>query len=86
MDGAEPTEAKAKEVLVLDSCTFIEEAGLTSRGASALKHYLYLRGTRLVVPQVVVEECERELTTRAKGKKKGNRKAVGDGWGASSEV
>ena len=77
MDGAEPTEAKAKEVLVLDSCTFIEEAGLTSRGASALKHYLYLRGTRLVVPQVVVEECERELTTRAKGKKKAIEKQLG---------
>ncbi len=77
MDGAEPTEAKAEEVLVLDSCTFIEEAGLTSRGASALKHYLYLRGTRLVVPQVVVEECERKLTTRAKGKKKAIEEQLG---------
>ena len=40
VDGAGPTEARAEEVLVLDSSTFIQEAGLTSRGASALKHYL----------------------------------------------
>ena len=69
MGGAEPTEAKAKEVLVLDSSTFIREIGLTSQGASALKHYLYHRGTRLVVPQVVAEECERNLTTIVRGKK-----------------
>ena len=68
MDGAEPTEAE--EALVLDSCTFIQEIGLTSKGASALKHYLYLQGTQLVVPKVVAEECERELTIRARGKKK----------------
>ena len=70
MDGAGPTEVRAKEVLVLDSSTFIEEAGLTSRGASALKHYLYHRGTRLVVPQVVAEECERKLITIVIGRKK----------------
>ena len=55
----------AKEVLVLDSCTFIQEAGLTSRGVSALKHYLYHRGTQLVVPEVVAEECERHLAAIA---------------------
>ena len=70
MDGAEPTEAKAEEVLVLDSSTFIQEIGLTSKGASALKHYLYRRGTQLVVPKVVAEECGRKLTARARGKKK----------------
>ena len=69
MDGAEPTEAKVEEVLVLDSSTFIQEIGLTSRGASALKHYLYHRGTQLVVPQVVAEECERNLAARAREKK-----------------
>ena len=47
-----------------------EEAGLTSKGASALKHYLYHRGTQLVVPEVVAEECECKLTDIAKGKKK----------------
>ena len=53
---------ETKEVLVLDSNTFIKEAGLTSGGASALKHYLYYRRTKLVVPRVVAEECERKLT------------------------
>ena len=47
VDGAGPTEARAEEVLVLDSSTFIQEAGLTSRGASALKHYLYHRETHI---------------------------------------
>ena len=70
MDGTGPTEVRAEEVLVLDSSTFIAEAGLTSRRASALKHYLYHRGTQLVVPKVVEEECERHLTARAKEKKK----------------
>ena len=60
----------AKEVLVLDSCTFIEEIGLMSRRGSALKHYLYRRGTQLVVPAVVAEECERHLTSRAMRKRK----------------
>ena len=59
----------AQEVLVFDSSTFIEEAGLTSKGASALKHYLYQRGTQLVVPQIVKKECERKLANRAIGKK-----------------
>ena len=68
MDDAGSIEAK--EVLVLDSSTFIEEAGLTSRGASALKHYLYHRGTRLVVPQVVEEECERKLIDIVMSRKK----------------
>ena len=66
----EPRTLTPKEVLVMDSSTFIEEAGLTSRGASALKHYLHHRGTQLVVPQAVAEECERKLTQRAIGKKK----------------
>lgn len=70
MDGAEPTEVRTKEVLVLDSCTFIREIGLTSKGASALKHYLYLRRTDLVVPEVVAEECERNLTKEARRRKK----------------
>ena len=65
----------AKEVLVLDSSTFIEEIGLMSRRGSALKHYLYHRRTKLVVPAVVAEECERHLTNRAMGK----RKQVQDG-------
>ena len=68
-DSRRSTETKRQEVLVLDSSTFIEEAGLTSRDASALKHYLYLRGMRLVVPEVVAEQCERNLATIAKGKK-----------------
>ncbi len=55
----------ATEVLVFDSSTFIREAGLTSEGATALRHYLYDRGIQLVVPQVVVEECERNLSKRA---------------------
>ncbi len=69
VDGAEPTEARTEEVLVLDSSTSIQEAGLTSRGASALKHYLYHRRMKLVVPQVVAEECERRLTDIVRGKK-----------------
>ena len=58
----------AQELLVLDSSTFIQEAGLTSRGASALKHYLRHRGTQLVVPEVVAEECERTLLDITNGK------------------
>ena len=58
------------EVLLLDSSTFVNEAGLTSRGASALRHYLFCRGTRLVVPEVVVEECKRNLGKRATEKVK----------------
>ena len=46
------------EVLVLDASTFISEVGLTSRKAPALRHYLYRRGTRLVLPQVVVAAVE----------------------------
>lgn len=69
MDRTGSTEVRAEEVLVLDSSTFIAEAGLTSRDASALKHYLCYRGTQLVVPKVVAEECERHLIDIAKGKK-----------------
>ena len=56
------------EVLVLDSSTFIREIGLMSTKGSALKHYLYCRGTQLVVPQAAAEEYERHLVKRAKGK------------------
>ena len=58
-------ELKAKEVLVFDSSTFIHEVGLTSDDASALRHYLHLRGTKLAVPQVVAKECERRLSKLA---------------------
>ena len=70
MPNADRKTVTAREVLVLDSSTFIEEIGLMSRDGSALKHYLYSRGTQLVVPAVVAEECERHLTKRAMGKKK----------------
>ena len=63
-----PTKLTADEVVVFDSSTFIEEAGLTSRGASALKHYLYHRGTQLVVPKVAALEYERNLVKKATGK------------------
>ena len=69
MDVDRPTKVVADEVLVLDSSTFIKEVGLTKEGASALKHYLFHRGTQLVVPEVVAEECERKLATKAKGMK-----------------
>ena len=55
------TKLTADEVIVFDSSTFIEEAGLTSQGASALKHYLRHRGTQLVVPKAAMEEYERNL-------------------------
>ena len=64
MDDKVP-KLTASEVLVFDSSTFIREAGLTSQGATALRHYLYDRGTQLIVPQVVAEECERNLSKRA---------------------
>ena len=60
----------AQEVLIFDSSTFVAEAGLTSEGASALKHFLSRRRILLGVPQVAVKECERNLTERAIGKKK----------------
>ena len=66
----EPDKPTSKELLVLDSSTFIREAGLTSRDATALRHYLHARGTQLVVPQVVVEESERHLREHAVGKVK----------------
>ena len=59
---------EAEEVLVLDSSTFIKEIGLMSTKGSALKHYLYCRGTQLVVPQAAAEEYERHLARVAKGK------------------
>ena len=69
MHAGELMGVTAKEVLVLDSNIFISEIGLASRGGSALKHYLYLRGIQLVVPEVVAEECERHLTDRAAKKR-----------------
>ena len=63
-------DVTAEEVLVLDSSTFVAEIGLTSRDGSALKHYLFSRGTQLVVPEVVAEECSRRLAEIASGKKK----------------
>lgn len=62
------TTVKADEVLVLDSSTFIREIGLMSTKGSALKHYLYCRGTQLVVPQAAAEEYERHLARLAKEK------------------
>ncbi len=58
---------KAKKVLVLDSSTFIHEVGLMSEDATALKHYLFNQKTKLVVPQVVIEEYKRNLKNRAEG-------------------
>ena len=57
----------AEEVLVLESSTFIREIGLMSSKGSTLKHYLYCRGTQLVVPQAAAEEYERNLIEKAKG-------------------
>lgn len=62
-------EAGTKEVLLLDTNVFIAEIGLTSRRGSALKHYLSCRGMQLVVPEVVVEESERHLIQKAKGRR-----------------
>ena len=59
---------EADEVLVLDSSTFIREIGLMSKEGSALKHYLYCRGMRLVVSEAAAEEYERQLINRAQGK------------------
>ena len=59
---------KAKKVLVLDTSTFISEVGLMSKVATALKYYLFHQDTILVVPQVVTEECERNLKKRVEGK------------------
>ena len=59
---------EAQEVLVFDSNTFIREIGLMSTKGSALKHYLYCRGTLLVVPQAAAEEYERHLAKLAKEK------------------
>ena len=77
LDSNDMGELTAKEVLVFDSSTFIGEVGLTSRDASALRHYLYLRGTQLAVPQVVSEECERRLGELARGKVNSVHAALG---------
>lgn len=62
------TKLTAKEVLVLDTSTFVEEAGLTSRGASALKHYLRHRGMQLAVPEAALKEYERNLVKKVVGR------------------
>ena len=62
------TTGTTEEVLVLDSSTFIKEIGLMSGKGSALKHYLYCRGMRLVVPEVATEEYERNLADEAQKK------------------
>ena len=68
MSYSDRMNIEAQEVLVLDSSTFIREIGLMSTKGSALKHYLYCRGTRLVVPQAAAEEYERHLARLARGK------------------
>ena len=73
---SKPGKLTANEVLVFDSSTFVREAGLTSSGASALKHYLFRRGTQLAVPEVAVKECERHLAGRATGKVKSAHAAL----------
>lgn len=69
MPEAEQTKISTREVLILDSNIFVAEIGLRSGEASSLKHYLYRRGTQLVVPRCVAEECEKHLTKRAMQKK-----------------
>ena len=70
MDSAHSWVTGVEEILIFDSSTFIKEIGLMSHGGSALKHYIHSRGMRLVVPEVVAEECERNLTKHAITKKK----------------
>ena len=82
MHAGEPMGVTANEVLVLDSSTFVREIGLTSKGGSALKHYLYLRGIQLVVPEVVAEECEQHPDQTRGGKEKDSQwqfAVAGDG-------
>ena len=52
--------------LILDSSTLLKEVGLPSKRASALKHYLLLRGIGLVVLEIVAQECRSKLAMRAK--------------------
>ena len=67
----------ADEILILDSNAFIAEIGLMSRRGSALKHYIYQRGTKLVVPQAAAEEYKRHLIRRAQKKIKGIESSLG---------
>ena len=60
----------AEEILIFDTSTLVSEIGLMSHRGSALKHYIHSRGMQLVVPEVVAEECERNLRERAISKKK----------------
>ena len=85
---------EADEILILDSSTFIKEIGLMSTKGSALKHYLYCRGTELAVPQAAAEEYERHLAKRARGKIELIRKELAwlaqfcdgiSGWSAPGE-
>ena len=68
---------EADEVLVLDSSMFIREIGLMSTSGSALKHYLYRRGTQLVVPRAAAEEYERNLAKVATKKVQQVQKELG---------
>ena len=85
---------KAEEMLVIDSSTFIKEIGLMSSKGSALKHYLYCRGTQLAVPEVAAEEYERHLAKLAKKKIEQIQKELGwlaqfcggiGGWSAPTD-
>ena len=58
------------KVLILDTNIFVAEIGLTSKHGSALKHYLFRRGMRLFVPEVVADECKRKLIRCAEGKRR----------------
>jgi len=58
----------AREVLVLDTCTFIKEIDLMSRQGSALKHYLCCSGMQFVVLEAAAKEYERHLIEIAKKK------------------
>ena len=94
MSNADRRTIEAGEVLVLDSSTFIREIGLMSTKGSALKHYLYCRGTQFVVPQAAAEEYERHLARVARGKIERIQKELGwlaqfcdgvAGWSAPSD-
>lgn len=65
---ADLVDDDARDVLVLDSSTFVNEIGLTSRKASALRHYLYRRGPQLAVLEAAAEAYQRNLISKATGR------------------
>ena len=80
--------------IVLDSNTFMSEVGLTTKQASALKHYLFVRKIGLVVLEVVAQECQDKLAKTGKGMREGARKQMRmlanfmggvNGWAAPSD-